>query len=402
MAAEDVRHRAHVVKGAAGAAGHQALVHPDAAVVHLAHQVQSGAGDLGVGLFLALVENVLGVGLQLGDGYGVAGMHGQGDGTFHRAQIHVYAAVVVSHLGRRDLLVGLGTAVDGVVVFDRLVGSPNGRPAGGFRGHDVDAVAVFNGQAGDAGSHKFHNFVLYITVGVYGADDGQGDVLRADAGFGAAGEVNGDDAGHGHVVGASHQLLGQFAAAFAYRHGAQSAVAGVGVGAQDHPAASGHHFPIVAVDNRHVGGNVDAAVLVGRGQGKHVIVFVNGAAYGAQRVVAVGQDVGHGKFFHAGSTGSLDNAHVGDVVAGQAVELHLQVLHVAAGVVGLQNAVGHGAFAAFLRRNGLAAQAGQSRRVFHKGLAVYQVDAAIVKFYHRGDLLSFFETGQAAPNPRTA
>src|SRR5699024_2060319 len=111
----------------------------------------------------------------------------------------------------------------------------------------------------------------------------------------------------------------QLAAALAHRHGAQCAVAGVGVGPQDHAAAAGHHLAVVAVDDGHVGRHIDAAVLVRRRQGELVVVLVDGAAHRAQRVVAVGQHVGHGELVHAGGAGGLDDAHVGDVVAGHRV-----------------------------------------------------------------------------------
>ena len=240
--------------------------------------------------------------------------------------------------------------MDGQIFLGGGVGFPDGGPAGGLGGHDVDAVAVFHGQLGHAGAHELHHLVLHIAVGIHRAADGQGHVLGAHAGAGFAVQVDQDDAGTGHVIGAAHQLLGQLAAALAHAQGADGAIAGVAVRAQDHASAARHHFAVKAVDDGHIGGHVDAAVLMGRAEGEHVVVLVDGAAHGAQAVVAVGQHVGHGEFLHAGSSGRLNDAHVSDIVAGQAVKAHLQVIHVAALVVGLENAVGDGALlGGFLR-----------------------------------------------------
>ena len=58
-----------------------------------------------------------------------------------------------------------------------------------------------------------------------------------------------------------------------------------------------------------------------------------GAGVAGQAVVAVGHDVGQREFLHAGGAGRLDDADIGDVVAGHRVELHAQVLHGIAGVM---------------------------------------------------------------------
>ena len=96
--------------------------------------------------------------------------------------------------------------------------------------------------------------------------------MGADADAGGAGQVDGDDAGTGEIVSAAEQLLGQLAAALAHGHGAKSTVAGVGVGAQDHLAAGSHRLTVVAVDVGHVGGHIDAAVLVRGGEGELAVV----------------------------------------------------------------------------------------------------------------------------------
>ena len=302
-------------------------------------------------------------------------MHRQGDHTLNGGQIQLDAAVVVGYIGRFQFFVGLRAVVLLEVLFRNIVCLPDGGPAGCLGGHDVDAVAVIGAQIGNAGADKLHDLIFHIAVGVGGSHQRQRDVMGADTGVGLAGQIDGDHAGVGHVVGTPHQLFGQLAAALADRHGAEGAVAGVGVRAEDHAAAARHHFPVVAVDDRHVRRDIDAAVLVRGGEGKLVVVLVDGAAHGAEAVVAVRHDVGQRKFLHAGGAGRLDDADVSNVVAGHRVEFHAQVLHGIACVMGLEDAVGDGSFFGF----GL----GHTRRSCSLGDAVYKKYSMVVQFHGR-------------------
>ena len=388
LAAQDVSSSTDVVEGAAGAASDLALVHPDSAVVELAVEVHLSALDLLVGLFLHSVEDVGGVGLQLVDGVGVGGVHGHCDGGLDGVEVDVDAAVVVSHIGRSQLLVSLGTAMDHEVALGLLVGHPDGRPAGGLGGHDVDGVAELDGQICHAGADELHDLVLDVAVLVDSAADAQGHVVGADACAGLAGQIDGDDLRTGEVIGAAHQLLCQLAAALADSHGTQSAVTSVGVGAEDHLAAACHGLTVVAVDVCHVGRDVDAAVLVGSGEGELVVVLIDGAADSAEAVVAVGQDVGQGESLHAGSAGRLDDADISDVVAGHGVELQTKLVHVVALVVSLQDAVGHGTLGGLFFGGGDAGLLSCLFGAGADGLAVNEVDAVVIQFEHNVCFLS--------------
>ena len=309
-------------------------------------------------------------------------MHRQGDGALHRGKIHVHAPVVVGHLRGLELLVCLGAAVNGQVVLRRLVRHPDGGPARRLGGHHVDAVAVLDGQARDARAHKLHHLVLDIALGVHRADDRERHVLRTHARLRLARQVDGHNARTRHVIGAAHQLLGQLAAAFAHRQRAQRAIARVAVRAQNHAPAAGHHLAVVAVNDRHVRGHIDAAVLVRRRQRKHVVILIDRAAHRAQAVVAVGEHIRHRERLHARRARRLDDAHVRDVVAGQAVKAHAQVLHIPAFVVRLQNAIGDRALLGLLLAGAQARLRLHLRRVGVDVLAVHQVNAAIVQFDH--------------------
>ena len=391
-APQDIGGGADIVKGTARAAGDLALLHPDSAVVELGDDVHLGALDLLVGVLLNQVQDVFGVLLKLVDGVGIGGVHGHGNGGLNGGEVNVHAAVVVSNVRGLDLFVSLGTAVDGEVAPGLLVGDPDGGPAGGLGGHNVNGVPELHRKILDAGANELHDLVFHIAVLVHSAADAQGYVVGADAGLRRAGQVNGNDAGAGEVISPSHQLLGQFAAALADGHGAQSAVAGVGIGAKDHSAAARHGLPVVGMDVCHVGGHIDAAVLVGSGQGELVVVLVDGAAYGAEGIVAVGQHIGQGELGHAGGPGGLDNAHIGDVVGSHGVKLQLQVVHIPAVVVGLQNAVGHGAPGSLFPGDGLAGSGRDLRGIGNDVLAVYEVNTGIIQVDHLGFILSFLLT----------
>jgi len=82
-AAQDISRGTQVIKDAARAAGDYRLLHPHAAVVHLADQIDLRAADLGVHALLAVAQDINRIGQQRADGHGVAGMHRQGDHAFN-------------------------------------------------------------------------------------------------------------------------------------------------------------------------------------------------------------------------------------------------------------------------------------------------------------------------------
>ena len=92
-------------------------------------------------------------------------------------------------------------------------------------------------------------------------------------------------------------------------------------------------------------GHKDAAVLARGRKTKEVVVLVNGAAHGAQAVVAVGQRVGNGKFLEAAGAGRLHNANIGNVVRGHGVKADAQYVLVLAGIVRGKNTRGEAVFA---------------------------------------------------------
>ena len=366
---------------AARAAGDNALLHVQLAVDDLVEQakVRLALADLG-GLELHLMQDVLEVLVELVNLEAVGRMERQRDHGLDARQVDLDTAVVVGDIGGLELAVVVATAVHGQKRVRVLIGGPDARQAGGLGGHNVDAVAVVGRHARDAGAHELHDLVLDVALGKDGADDGERHVVRADAGARGAREVDGHDAGIGDVVGVAQQLFGQLAAALAHGHGAQGAVAGMRIRTQNHLAATGEVLAHKGVDDRDVRRDEDAAVLLGRGEAEDVVVLVDGAAHGAQRVMAVGEHVRQRELLHARGARRLDDADKGDVVARHGIEANLERLGVSGRIVCLEDRIRDGATLGILGCLRNTALGSLGRR--HNLAAAAQVDALLVQLNH--------------------
>ena len=128
-------------------------------------------------------------------------------------------------------LIVLGAAMGTEEALRHLVRLPDGGEAGGLGGHHINAVAVVNGQIFDARAAELQHAVVHKSRLKGGLHQGYGHIVGAYTLLGLAGEVHQHHLGHGYIPGVFQQLLGKLRAALAYGHGAQGAVAGVGVGA---------------------------------------------------------------------------------------------------------------------------------------------------------------------------
>ena len=368
----------------ARAAHDDALIAGDLAVHDVAAQIH---GDLAAQLLVAglfhLLEDALGIGLQLMDGVGDGGMEGQRDHTLNLAQVDMDNAVVISAVFGLQLLKVFGTADIFVIGLDLFVGDPDGGQAGGLGGHNVHADTEVTGQLLHTGADELQNLVLHVAVGEGCGNQSDGHVLRADALLGLAVQIDHNHFGSGHVVGIFQQLLDQLAAAFTNTQTAVSAVTGVGVGTQNHLAAAGQTLTGVLVDNGLIGGNIDAAVFLSGRQAEGMVILVDGAADGAQGVVAVGHGIRNREFLQTGGLGSLDDTHEGDVVGDQSIKLDLHFLGIFALVVSTQNGVGDGFFTSFVGSGCVLCLIGIN------DLSVYQISALFDDFYHRMFLLVY-------------
>ena len=117
-----------------------------------------------------------------------------------------------------------------------------------------------------------------------------------------------------------------------------------------------------------------------------MVILVDGAPHGAKAVMAVGKDIGNGKFLHAGGAGGLDNTHVGDIVGGDGIEFDTEIFRLIGVVVGLNNPIGHGALFGLLLGDlpaGPLPQGGCRVAVIGDDLGlVQQVYAGVIELYH--------------------
>ena len=137
------------------------------------------------------------------------------------------------------------------------------------------------------------------------------------------------------------------------------------------------------MDNRLIGRHIDAAILLCGGKSEHVVVFIDGASHGAERVVAVGHGVGDGEFLEPAGACRLDDSDVGDVVRDHCVEEYPHLpsfglaLPFAAGIprglMTTQDAVSDGV---------LPGLVGRYLRLVGECPAVKQISSVIDKFYH--------------------
>ncbi len=280
------------------------------------------------------------------------------------------------------------------------IGRPDGGEAGGLGGHDIDADPEILTEGGDAGAYEFHDLILYEAVSEYCADDGQGHVLRTYAADRCPCQVDSHYLRALDVIGLVQQLLYQLRTALAHSHGAQCAVAGMGVGAQDHGAALCQHLSGELMDDCLVRRYIDAAVFLGSSQTVHVVIFINSAAYGTQGVVTVGQHIGHGETGQSGSPGRLDDAHEGDVMRGQLVKADAQCLAALRRIVLFQDLPCHGVVSGFLSGS-MHTCGGQCLRrvlIIRQESAVFQViHALLLEFYHTRILSRYIQMGTPAP-----
>ena len=342
-AVQDGSRLGDVVIQAAGTSGDNALLYMELAAFYLVGEMQLHlAVELVGGPLLYFTQDVAGVGDQFPQRHRLGGMERQGGHGLNGGQVQLDKAVIVRAVLRMQGGKVLRPAVQRQIVLHGAVRLPDGGQAGRLGGHDVDADAVVHAETADAIPHELQHLVFHKAVFIHRAAQGDGHIVGAHAVAGPAGDVHQDHLGRCQVVGVPQQLLDDLTAALAYAQGAQRAVAGVTVGAQHHFTAAGQHFPGILVDDRLVGGHIVAAVFYRGGQTEGVVVGVDGAAHGAQAVVAVGEHIGHRELRQTAGLGGLDHAHIGDIVGDETVERQVQQAVAAAGVVGAEDAAGHG------------------------------------------------------------
>ncbi len=366
-----------VVVSTARATCDDALVGIDLAVAHLVNEVNIDfRAEFLLCILLNLAENFHGIGLKFVNRHGVRRVERQCDHRFLLREVDLNHCVVVSDLTGLQFLVALGALVDFVVMLHLVVGHPDRAQTGRFGRHDVDTVTEVDGQVLHARTSEFEHLVLHETALERCFHERDSHVVRADTLLRSAFEPYEHHLGSVDVPSVLQQLFYEFTTAFADAHVTERTVARVAVRTQNHVAALHHGFAHILVDNGLISRHIDAAVLLCSRQTEHVVVFVDGTANGAQRVVAVGHGIGQGEFLETTGAGGLNDAHVGDVVRCHCVEANAHLLTLrAVHVVCAEDAVGDGFFTCFVG-------SGQASSVVHDFLSVEEINSMFDKFYH--------------------
>ena len=281
-------------------------------------------------------------------GISIGGMERERNHGFHLIKVDMNHAVIVCDLAGLKLFIIIGTLMCLEESTGGFIGLPNGGEAGGLGGHDINAVTEVNGEICDAGAYEFEYAVIYEAGSKGCSDKSDSHVVGTDALLGLTGEINHDDLGHIVIPCIVEELLCKLGTAFTDRHGAESAVTGMAVGAENHCAALCHFLTGVGMDNAYIGGNEDSAVLLGSRKPEHMVIFVDGSADGTEAVVAVGQSVGQREFLHAGGTSLLNDADIGDVMRDESVKLYLKLIRISGMIMRLKDAVSNGILLCFL------------------------------------------------------
>ena len=128
-------------------------------------------------------------------------MEGQGDHGLDPGEVQLNVLVVPGEVAGMKLFVFRLPPVGLVKAPGFPVGLPNGGEAGGFRGHNVNAVPEVDGQGGDSRPGELQHAVVDKAALKGGFHQGDGRVVGPHAPPGRAGEVNQNHLGVGHVPG---------------------------------------------------------------------------------------------------------------------------------------------------------------------------------------------------------
>ena len=344
-AVEDFAGFDDVVKQTARATRDDALIGIHAVGLDLALEVECGLREGRLCFLLHFAQQLVRARDKLANRVGVARMERQRNHALHFVELDGDHAIVIGAFFRRELGIGFRSSVRAEELRRLAVGLPDGAQARGLRGHHVHAVAIVGGEVLDARAYELQNLVFCAAFGKRFFHEREGNVVRADAAAGFPRYIAEHDLRRRDVIGVFEQLLDQLRPAFANREGTKRAIARVAVRTQNHPPATRELFARIAVDDAQVCGHIDAAVFFRGGKPEYMVVLIDGAADGAEAVVAVGHRIGHGEFSQSARPRGLHDADIGDVVRNQRIETQPELLHVAGNVVRAENGIGDGLFA---------------------------------------------------------
>ena len=248
------------------------------------------------------------------------------DHWFNGAEINNNHTVVISNLSRIQFLVIFRSVMKGIERFDLVIGTPNGGQTGCLCCHNVDTDTEISTQVGDTRAYEFHHLVVHITVGKYFTDNSQCHVLRTHTLHRFTCQINTYNARHIDIIGSAQKLFCQLAAAFADGHCTKGTVTCMAVRSQDHAAACCQHFTGKLMDNSLMRRYINAAVFLGTGKAKHMIIFIDRTANGTKAVVAVCQYIRDRELLKSACSCCLNDTDKSDVMGCHLVKLYLQLL----------------------------------------------------------------------------
>ena len=114
--------------------------------------------------------------------------------------------------------------------------------------------------------------------------------------------------------------------ALTHGKGAESPVARVRIGAEDHRPALCRTLAHILMDYSEMRGNIVSAILLCRRESEDMVVLVDGSPHRTQRIVAVGERIGNGKLLQSARLCRLNDADIGDVVRDDRVKTKAKVL----------------------------------------------------------------------------
>ena len=322
--------RTDIFKTAPCAAGDNPLIHIKSSVSHLIFQskiyraVQTHRRP-----FLHILQNIVQICIQFLYRISIARVERHGNHRFDAAQIHGNHSVVICHRTRIQFLIFFFSPMNIVKLFNLPVRSPDRRKAGSFRCHDINANAEIRTQGSHARSHKFHHLIFYIPVAKHRADNCQCHILRPDSLHRSPRHIYAHHSRHINIIRLIQKLLHQLRASLAHGHRTECPVAGMGIGTENHPSASGQHFPCILMNDCLMGRHIHPAVFFRTGKAEHVIVLIDGASHRTERIMAVRQHIRHRKLLQPGCPSRLNDAYKCNIMGSQFIKLNFQLFHIA-------------------------------------------------------------------------
>ena len=239
--------------------------------------------------------------------------------------------------------------------------------------HNVHTDTEISAQSCNTRSYEFHNFILYIAVGEYFADDCKCNVLRSYSRTRFPFQIDCHNTRHIDVICLGKELFYKFSATFTHSHGTKRTITGMAVWTKDHLAAACQHFACKLVDNSLMRRYINSAIFLRTGQSKHMVIFIDCTTNCTKRVMTVCQYIRNREFLESWCTCCLNNTNKSDIVRCQLIKFNLELFHISGSIVCFKNSVCHCISGRFFSGYRLIHTA-----FFNDVMTVHQINATVV------------------------